>query len=142
MARALARVAYAGAAAGGRVRVEEVTAGCIDASIEELIERDREEDREGLSVEQGADPRHTYFAEAFGIDSTKARRACVVFNDLPHRVRRAYWALVIEGCTIERCVSAGMGSKEEIEALLKRALLALSLLEDPGQDDPEEARPT
>ncbi len=138
VARALARVAYAGAMANGRVRVDELTTECIDRSIDELVEQDRSDEQEKRSMGPEKDPRYEYFAEALGVEPMKARRACVVFNDLPHDVRRAYWTVVIEGVSIHECASAGMGSRSEIEGRLRRALLAISLLDDPGTGEPSE----
>ncbi len=131
LARAGARTAYA--VHGSRIQVptREFVLGCIDEAIEELVREDHESERSSQPL-AAHDQRFDFLADALGVRVEKARRACVVFNELPDEVRRAYWALVIEGRSVARCGSLGLGSPEEVEGNVKRALLALSLLEDPG----------
>ncbi len=132
VAGSLARAAYDALRYNGFPTLAMWLDRIIDRTIDEQLEEDRIAERAGQSSVGGHAPSHAFFAEALGVDPVVARRACVVFNDLPDDVRRVYWALVIKGRAIERCVSEGMGSQGELEARFKRALLAISLLEDPG----------
>ncbi len=74
--------------------------------------------------------------DVLGVDATVARQAALVFNDLPDDVRRSFWALVIEGKSLDRHVSEGHGPLTGARARVKRAIIAISTLEDPGPDHP------
>jgi hypothetical protein len=131
--RAVARAAFAGA----RRDDAELSGAWIDSQVEraaaDLMDEDRAAERAGAATDPG-EARYAFLADALGVVPEVARRACVVFNDLPRRVRRAWWLAVVERRPLERCVIEGLGTPQQVRADLRRALLTLSMLEDPGDD--------
>lgn len=134
--RAVARAAFAAPRLDGEVDLEAWLAGQVERAARDLVDEDRAAERAGASPPP-EEERGAFLAGALGLEPAVARRACVVFNDLPPRVRRVWWAAVVERCSLERCVARGLGTPAAVRADLRRALLALSLLEDPGPG-PEE----
>jgi hypothetical protein len=131
--RAVARAAFAAARWNGDTRLEPWLDAQIVRAASDLMDEDRAAEREGTPP-VSTESRYAFLAEALGVEPDVARRACVVFNDLPERVRRVWWAAVVERSSLERCVSRGLGTPADVRADLRRALLALSLLEDPGPE--------
>jgi hypothetical protein len=129
--RSMARVAFA----APRWDKAGALAAWIDAQIERAAEDLLDEDRAALiepTVVAESEARHAFLVQALGIEPEIALRACVVFNDLPFQVRRAFWALVVEGKSMASCVAEGLGSRQQVRADVRRALSALSQLSDPG----------
>jgi len=131
--RAVARVAFAAARRPDGEAEGDWLATQMERAAADLGDEDRAADREGAQPEPG-EARYAFLAEALGVEPSVARRACVVFNELPLRVRRAWWLAVVERRPLERCVTEGPGTPEQVRADLRRALVTLSLLEDPGED--------
>lgn len=136
--RSTARAAFAAA----RWRGDGELGAWLDLQIEraakDLLDEDRAAERLG-PVADPAEARYAFLADTLGIEAAVARRACVVFNALPLRVRRVWWRAVVERRSLEQCVSEGLGPARQVRADLERALLALSRLEDPG-GGPKEGR--
>lgn len=135
ISRALARTAYTAFREGAKSPLSEWIEAQIDRSIEELVVEDDEEERGGRVPVEANDPRYAFIAEALGVTPAVARKACVVFNHLPRAVRRAYWAIAVDGKSVFRYVAEGFGPPALVEERVKRALTAFSLLRDPGGTD-------
>jgi hypothetical protein len=133
--RTAARIAYASYDAEAITSVSGFLRECMEVAAEDLLSDDLEAQRCSAPVEP-TDARFSFLAESLGVRPEVARKACVVFNGLPPIVRRAYWALVVEGRSMSRCISLGLGTRSEVENCVKRAVLAISLLEDPGPEEP------
>lgn len=136
-ARTAARIAYHAFRENGTAG-SEIIEDCLANAVEELLEQDREEIALGLGpmeVEDGLE-RARFLAETLGIEFADSLGACVAFNDLPPAVRRSYWERVVEGRSLERCVSMGLGRAEEIEANVRHALQTLSGYKDSGPGGP------
>ena len=97
------------------------------------MEEDREAERAGQPLDGGQDPRYIFLSEALGVEASLARRVAVVFNDLPPAQRRVFYAVVVQGKSLNRHVAEGNGPPDRVREDLKSALLALSLLQDPGE---------
>jgi hypothetical protein len=101
-----------------------------------VLDEDREEHVSDLNPAQ---PEYFDFAcSAWNVDAKLARAICVVFNGLPHQVRAAYWSVVVQGKSFHRVVAEGCEPPQLVEERLKRALLAMSTLNDPGGVDAHE----
>lgn len=72
------------------------------------------------------DVRFAFLAETLGIPVALARRACVAFNYLPDRIRGAYYAVLVEGKTVNRYVAEGHGPPERVRADIEAAIRAIS----------------
>jgi hypothetical protein len=105
----------------------------IDRSIQDLLQEEREEERNAMPVD-AQDPRFTFLEDTLGLPVAQARKACIVFNDLPLEVRRSFQACIVDGKTINRYTAEGNGPPDKVESELRRALTALAILEDPGED--------
>ena len=131
-ARTAARIAYHAYRENGTAG-DEIVEDCLANAVEELLTQDRDGEDYGFASEDSED-RARFLAETLGIQFTDARGACVAFNDLSPEIRRCYWENVVEGRSIERCVSMGLGSTEAVTANVRHALETLSGYKgpDPG----------
>lgn len=123
-ARTAARISYHAWRENGTAG-EDIVEDCLGNAAEELLTQDRDEFELGEPVRDDED-RYEFLAETLGIDQQGARAACVAFNDLPPEVRRCYWEVAVEGRSIERCVSLGLGDAPTIDGHVRRALRAMS----------------
>ncbi len=133
--RGLARVAYGSMRYDGVPVLTEWVDGILDQVIEDLLDEDRTAAQEAIPLDRSAEARFAFLSESLGVSPDVARKVAVVFNDLPLPVRRCYWAVVIRGRSLAACVTEGLGPRDELERNLKRAVLAMSLLDDPGPSD-------
>lgn len=124
--RAVARVARAALGWKGDTSLGEFIMERIDYSAQELIQEDREEELSGIPCADPDDVRFAFLAETLGIPIALARRACVAFNYLPERVRCAYFAVLVQGKTVNRYVAEGHGPPERVKADIEMALRTIS----------------
>ncbi len=129
-ARAASVIAYASWRDGPQGPLDALIAGSIDRALDQLLKEDREEDRSGINALEN-EARYGFLADILGVAPGVALRATVVFNGLPRSVRAAFWAVVFEGKSLRRAAAEGLGKRRGIEADVKRAMLAISLLRDP-----------
>lgn len=109
--------------------------GCIAFAARALVTQDQEDERAGNPLADPWGARHSFICEALGRPAEDGRRACTAFNGLPSRVRRAFFALVMERKSVQECVDAGFGPREWLRSSCLRALAALH---DLGEDfDPK-----
>lgn len=124
--RTVARVAHAAPTYRGDPPLTAWIRSRIEQSMQELISEDREEERSGMPPPDVSDPRYEYVSEVLGIETTLARRACVAFNSLPHGVRCAWFAVAVEGMTVNRYVAEGYGPPDRVKRDLKLALTTIA----------------
>jgi len=129
-ARSLARVARDALSYAGEPPLAAWLMGRIERSIEELMEEDREADRSAPATPELEESRYAFLANALGIELGVARRGCVVFNDLPDPVRADFFAVVVERTSVAAHAAASGRDGLVVENNVKRAIRALSLLED------------
>ena len=132
--RSMARVARAAVAYRGRPRLARWLNEQIDAAIRDLIAEDREKERTGPLPGGPADPHYAFVSEALGVDPALGRRVCVVYNDLPDLQRKVFWAVIVEGKSIHRCVAEGHGPHDRLRQALADAFRAVSRLGDDNQE--------
>jgi DNA-directed RNA polymerase specialized sigma24 family protein len=73
----------------------------IERAIEDCLQEDREHERMGAPLDEGAQAQYEFAARGLGIRIELARRACVVFNSMPDAQRAAVWALTVGGQSAE-----------------------------------------
>ena len=134
--RSLARTAFAAPQYEGDPPLGEWLTQLIDKGIVDLLREDREAERNQEPLINPTDYRYSHLAEALGVEKQHARKMCIVFNDLPDQVRQVYWAVAVEGKSINRYTAEGHGPPEQIKALFRRAATTISLLRDPGTIGP------
>ncbi len=134
--RGMATVAFAAHRYNGFPEVDRWVARELDKALEACLDEDREHVLEGLGVDAESAPNFHWLAQVLGLELDQVVPATVAFNALPQAVRRAWYALGVQGKTVEQCVESGLGSASEIRARANRATLTLSLLEDPGGGQP------
>lgn len=139
--RSLARVAYASMKYRGDPPLGTWLSDRIDQSLEELLNEDRFANWGREEEEEDPEERYKFLTKVLGVSPTVARRASVVFNILPDAVRVAFWALVIEGKSLNRHVAEGHGTPDDVRARVKRAILTISQLKDPGEVPPPKENP-
>lgn len=132
--RSIARIAYASMKYAGEPELSAWLNDRIDQGLAELLIEDREAERLGSNGQLDPEQRYTFLTEVLGVDPHVAREAAVVFNDLPDDVRHAFWALVVEGKSLNRHVAEGHGPLTGARARVKRAIIAISTLNDPGDE--------
>jgi len=113
----------------------------IDAGIGRVLDDELEADRT-LTAFDPPTQLHDRMARALGLDRFLARRACVVFNSLPWKVRRVFQAVVMDQRPLESLPAEEFGPAASAERRLRAALLTISQLrpapvlpEDGGLDE-------
>jgi hypothetical protein len=107
----------------------------LSAQIQNAFEQLRRDDllavfsRESVEADERTD--YAYIVDVLGVSTEHARHAALVFNALPERIRRCWWAAAIDGVGIEQVSARGLGSVECVQGALRRAVRALATLSDP-----------
>jgi hypothetical protein len=122
----LARIALFREDFDGQMPVREWVAERIDASIDELLGIDIEDERRGVPVREPYQPRFAYLIEMLGIPPQKTRRACIFLNEQPDGPRRVFYEAIIVGRPLEELVAEGVGDPDTIAGHLESALRALA----------------
>ena len=94
----------------------------VDAAIDGALCEDREEDRLGIAP-RGEAIHPVPFLPA--VEPGRARRAALEFNALPDAARKAFFALLIEGQSIEACLARGLGPSDVLRERVRWGLRAL-----------------
>lgn len=135
--RVVARVAYHAPRYRGEPRLDDWLISCIDESLGDLVDEDREAEASNLPPTAPWDPRYAFISEILGVEPALARRACLNFNMLPIETRRAFFAIAVEGKSIHRYVAEGNGPPQLVRERLDAALRALGRKLELGLDDIE-----
>ena len=112
---------------------------CIDLAVRRLIERDAEEEKSGIPPPKPFDPHWIAMSKMLGIEPPLARRAIQVFHSLPLLTRRTFYALTIEGKSLNRWVAEGHGPPEKVQDRLQYTLIMMSTLGKYGLGGPDGA---
>lgn len=120
------------AVAATRAASGEIDSGWLTRMVDCTIERCLREDREQQHVAPGSPPadlkHYSFIHEAFGTESGLVRSAAVAFNALEQRARRGFFALLVEGKSVEECLEEGLGPREMLRDNVLQALCALGHL--------------
>lgn len=133
--RAVARAAIRGMLYTGKPKIEDWLEERVEESLRDLLIEDTRAEFEGQVPRQEDLWQHAMMVEVFGVEPHSARRAAVTFNRLPLARRRVLFALTFQGLAIDACVSAGLGTRSEVESHAQAGLEALSRLDTPTLRD-------
>lgn len=97
----------------------------VDDALDELLREDRELRRSGWAPGPQGDPRYDFLLWAFAIEPHRSLGALVAFNGLAARVRRAFFAFVLDGQGVEQCLTLGLGPREQLQRDLRAGVDAL-----------------
>ena len=138
--RALASVAYSAALGySGQPPLLAFLTECVDQAIEELLEEDAWDERQGTPIEPARLPRYADLVpRETGIEPGLSRRACVVFNSLPDEAREPFFRIVLEQYTVEEYGMQSDRSLEEIVAQIEATTRHLVLMVENGANGKEE----
>ena len=75
--------------------------------------------RAGWAPGPEGDPRYDFLLWAFAIEPRHSLGALVAFNGLGARVRRAFFAFVLDGQGVEQCLALGLGPREQLHRDLR-----------------------
>lgn len=136
VARGMAAIAFAAYRYNGFPDLDSWIVRELERGARTLIEEDAEAVLEAQPADFETASSLRWLTESLGLPAAAATRATVVFHALPEDVRRAWYAQAVDKLSLDECVAAGMGTRERIEALSRRATQAMSLAADPGDPLP------
>lgn len=87
----------------------------VNDAIDNLLRRDWEALIHGEITEDMVAENTLYLASVLGCEPGAALRAATRFNALPERIRRAHFAVFVEGKSVAECLEAGLGPAEQLE---------------------------
>ena len=108
----------------------------LDASIRRSCQRIMYRDAEELALGDRAPPesrRYEYMYQAFCVPADQGRRASVMFNALPLRARRTFFALFIEDLEPDEAAARGVGTYESMRYDAWDCLEALQIVTAEGK---------
>ena len=94
----------------------------IDETIADLLVQDLEDERAGLPVKEPLQSRYAYLVRSLQIEAPRARRACILVNELPTSQRKVFFEIVCMLQPTRSLVEARLGKKKEITLLYEAAL--------------------
>jgi hypothetical protein len=137
--RSLLRIAFAASTADLARGLDAWVDARVDDAIVDLLLEDEEEHRSGKRQLEEWDERYLFMIHLLGIEPGSTRRACVVFNGLAERVRRAFFALLIEDKSVETCVAEGFGTRDELLVMIRGAFAKVFDMRDPRAEVNDDA---
>lgn len=126
MMRTMAMIAHTGRKYRGQVPFNDWVFERIDASADQLMEEEVEQERTGAPVSQPYSAHYEVVANIMGMTPEDTRPGCIRFNQLPLPPRRAFFDMCIDGLSLNRFVAEGNGPPKRAKAHLKRAFQALA----------------
>jgi hypothetical protein len=102
----------------------------IDASMDELMIEDREEERGRRPVAAEEDARYAFLSALLGMEIGLLRRGVCQFNVLDQRIRHAFFGLVVQSKRMNRYVAEGNGPPERVDEWLRTAFDQLGVSYD------------
>ena len=136
LARTLVRVALRAPAYDGVPPLDRWLEQGIDREILDLLGEDADAEHRGDPPTETWDPDFAFLSETLGVEPPLARKAAIVFNDLPPAIRRTFWEVVVKGKTTHRWVAEGHGPPEYVKEQLGYALGMVSSLGEADLDCP------
>lgn len=136
VARGMAAIAFAAYSYRGFPDLDSWIERELERGARMLIDEDSEAVLDGQTVDFATASSLRWLTELLGLPAAAATRATVVFHALPKDVRRAWYAQAVDKLSLDECVAAGMGTRERLEVMSRRATQAMSLAADPGDPLP------
>jgi hypothetical protein len=127
--RAMAHAAHSAKRYRGKPDLHTWLELLMERSVKELVDEDREDERNGVPVVADEVAPYAFIADALGIESALARRACVIFNGMVEYDRQVFYATSVLGKSVHRHVSEGFGPPARAEAALQRVLSRLNSID-------------
>lgn len=134
--RAMAHIAHDAPQYRGEPALVAWLQGRIDEAISELMEEDVYEEATEQELDGAVHERYGFLVDLLGIPPAKARKACIVFNALPPKDRRTFWAICVEGKSVHRYVAEGHGPPKKVEQRIEKVFRALSFLDEDDGPSP------
>ena len=134
MMRTMAMVAHSGRSYRGEIPFHAWIYERIDRSAEQLMEEEREADRKGAPLRQPYPAHYEVVASVMGVSPESSRPGCIRFNQLDIAVRRAFFAICIDGLSFNRFIAEGHGPPARVRSQLKQAFEALTIHDDGNGD--------
>jgi hypothetical protein len=128
--RALARTAHDAPRYRGSPPLDRWLVSCIEKSIADLLNEDRDDERSSLQPPQQAEQHYAFVAAVLQCELELARSACVAFNALSREDRRTFFAIVVQRVPLARFVAQGNGPPAKVKDALRRAFRALGLADE------------
>lgn len=91
-------------------------AGRVEDACRALVQADVDGEAQGGVPSANEIGEHEFVANLLGVDRARARTLAARFNSLPDAERRAFFALAIEGLSVEQCLVAGLGPPDRLRA--------------------------
>lgn len=138
---AVASVAHAAPRYHGDPPLDEWLDRCIDRGVRSLVDRDAEDERGGIPPTPPFDSHLLRMSQILGVEPPLARWATVVYHHLPTPTRRAFYAVAVQGKTINRWVAEGHGPPHTARERITHAMGMISTggtYARPGPDPPDE----
>ncbi len=104
----------------------------LDLAIERILREDREEERVAAGCPPENPAHYAFIHLAFATEPGMTRTAAVAFNNLPQLARRGFYALLVEGKSVEDCLAEGLGPREVLRMNILQSLKALGHIR-PGE---------
>ncbi|MFT5058711.1 MAG: hypothetical protein ACI87O_002368 [Planctomycetota bacterium] len=102
----------------------------IEEALSDVLLEDEELYSDGLPAALGDDFHHYCLVHSFAVELHTTLEASVRFHRLPDETRRAFFALLVDRYSVERCVEMGLGPRHRLKIEVRSALKALLFLED------------
>ncbi|MCP3917215.1 MAG: hypothetical protein GY711_16830 [bacterium] len=119
---------------GAQQSVEEWLEDRVASAARALMARDEQLEIDGKPVEEPVEHRFMEVAATLGLELRFARKACVVVNGLEDDVRQAFFNLVHRRRDLREYARSIGADLQTTGTHLRRALLAVSLMNDPDYD--------
>ena len=132
--RATASVAHDAPRFDASTPLEDWLRDAVAGAAERLIVEDQESYESGIPPLESWDPVSPSLLERLPIEPRLARGVAVTFNRLPIEERRVFYALVIEGESLEACAQRTGRSAPSLRESVREILNCLSQLGPPAPD--------
>ncbi len=97
----------------------------VDLAIQRILREDREEERVSAGSPPEKPSHYAFIHLAFGTEPGMTRSAAIAFNDLAPIARRGFFALLVEGKSVEECLDEGLGPRDFLRMNILQSLKAL-----------------
>jgi hypothetical protein len=128
--RTVARLAQAAHGYRGLPALDEWISERMDGALRDLLNEDRESEREKTPFSAQSDPRYRFLTDALGIEPALTRRACVEFNALPKDLRQTFLAVFVDSQTIRDWAIESRVTPDQVKRQLRKALYRMGVRRD------------
>lgn len=105
---------------------------CVHEALSDVLLEDEELFADGEGPAQGEDFHHQGLVHCYGVEPRATLEASVAFHRLPDKTRHAFFALLVDKHSVERCVAMGLGPGFRLRDEVRGALDTLLGLQGRG----------